>query len=209
MIYEFEREAMVRDQIMARGIRDPRVLDAMLAVPRECFVPEDSHGLAHEDQPLPIGHGQTISQPYIVALMTELLRLPESPEVLEVGAGCGYQTAILAHIARHVCAIERIPELAESARRNLNDLGFGNFELVIGNGANGWTDPERRFDGILVACAPERVPERLAAILKPGGHMVVPVGPPDGEQDLTVVTPAEDGRLETAVITQVHFVPML
>lgn len=209
MIYEFERETMVRDQIMARGVTDPRVLDAMLAVPRECFVPEAEHGLAHEDHPLPIGHGQTISQPYVVALMTELLDLPESASVLEIGAGSGYQTAILAHISRHVCAIERDPDLADRARRVLEDLGFGNVELVAGDGFEGWPDPDLRFDGILVACAPDHVPGKLAEALKPGARMVLPVGPPDGTQMLTVVTRQADGSLVREAHSAVRFVPML
>ncbi len=125
MIYEIERESMVRHQIVGRGIEDPRVIDAMLAVPRECFVPEESHGLAHEDHPLAIGHGQTISQPYIVALMTELLRLPaEGAKVLEIGAGSGYQTAILAHIAGEVCAMERNPEGCGKEPQKQESAGF-------------------------------------------------------------------------------------
>ncbi len=209
MIYELECEAMIRDQLEARGIRDPRVIDAMRAVPRECFVPEESHGLAYEDHPLPIGNGQTISQPYIVALMTELLELPSDAEVLEIGAGSGYQTAILAHLAHHVCALERDAELAERARHALDELGFGRIDLRVGDGFQGWPEPERRFDGILLACAPDHLPERLAASLKPGGRLVLPIGPAGGTQQLTVVTRGADGETSRRELLPVRFVPMV
>lgn len=207
MIPEVDREEMVTQQLLGRGIRDPRVIDAMRAVPRECFVPEESHGLAHEDQPLPIGRGQTISQPYIVALMTELLDLPEHATVLEIGAGSGYQTAILAHIAARVCAIERDPELAGAAQERLTGLGFGHIELITGDGFDGWPG-EESFDAILIACAPLEIPVRPLEQLRSGGRMVVPVGPPGGIQQLTVVTRNRDGSHRARVHSEVRFVPM-
>lgn len=204
-----ERDDMIRDQLEARGIQDRRVLDAMRAVPRECFVPEESHGLAYEDHPIPIGSGQTISQPYIVARMTELLELPDDAEVLEIGAGSGYQAAILGHIAAHVCALERDPALAARARRTLEELGFTRIDLRTGDGFDGWPEADRRFDGILVACAPDHLPEKPAAALKPGGRMVVPIGPAGGVQQLTVVTRRADGGLDRAEVLPVRFVPMV
>ncbi|BCX46540.1 L-isoaspartate O-methyl transferase [Haloferula helveola] len=209
MDYSVERERMLRDQLMARGIDDPRVLDAMAAVPRECFVPEESHGLAYDDHPIPIGYGQTISQPYIVALMTQLLRLPDRATVLEIGSGGGYQTAILAHIADRVCAIERDPRLAERARETLDGLGFGHFEIHVGDGFDGWPDESAQFDGILIACAPDHLPEKPAAALKPGARMIVPIGPEGGMQELNIVTRQSDGRLKTEVHSHVRFVPMV
>lgn len=209
MIYEIEREAMIRDQLVARGIRDERVIDAMRAVPRECFVPEQSHGLAYEDHPLPIGGGQTISQPYIVALMTQLLQLKPEDEVLEIGAGSGYQAAILSHIAGHVRALERDPELARQARETLDDLGFTRIDLRHGDGYDGWPEPDVLFDGILVACAPDHLPRKAAASLKSGGRMVLPIGPSGGVQTLTLVTRQPDDSFQSERITPVRFVPMV
>jgi protein-L-isoaspartate(D-aspartate) O-methyltransferase len=209
MIYQIECEAMIRDDLIARDIHDARVLDAMRAVPRECFVPTESHGLAYADRPLPIGGGQTISQPYIVALMTQLLAPATGDEVLEIGAGSGYQAAILGHLAGHVCALERDPELAARARQTLDDLGFTRIDLRVGDGFKGWPEPDRRFDRIILSCAPAHLPETVAAALKPGGRLVAPVGPPGDVQQLTVATRLDDGSLRCQEILPVRFVPMV
>ena len=209
MLSEFERHAMVDQQIIRRGIHDPRVIDAMRCVAREFFVPEESHGLANEDCALEIGYGQTISQPYIVALMTELLRLPEHATVLEIGAGSGYQTAVLAHISDHVCAIEKLPELADSAQKCLDGLGFSHIDLRCGDGFKGWPDEPSQFDGILAACAPNKVPYRLLEQLRPGASLVIPVGPAGKAQDLMIFLKDPDGHITSSVHSKVHFVPMV
>ena len=209
MIYEIEREAMIRDQLQARGIHDERVIDAMRAVPRECFVPEESHGLAYEDHPLPIGNGQTISQPYIVALMTQLLQLPPDATVLEIGAGSGYQAAILGHIAKHVCALERDAELFARSRKTLEDLGFTRIDLREGDGFDGWPEPDVRFDGILIACAPDHLPEKVVKSLAPEGRMVLPIGKARGIQQLTLVTRNAEGAIQAEEVAPVRFVPMV
>lgn len=208
MDYQIQRIEMVRDQIQARSILDARVIDAMLAVAREMFVPLDDRGLAYDDHPLPIGNGQTISQPYIVALMTELLELPTNGRVLEIGAGCGYQTAILAQLADEVCAIERDAALTEQARRTLDGLGFSHIQLIHGDGFLGWPEPESTFDGILVGCAAPELPVTLTRHLKPGARLVIPIGPPDGAQQLVSVRKQPDGTLSTSTHAQVRFVPM-
>lgn len=208
MIYEIEREKMIHDQIQARGIDDERVIDAMRAVPRECFVPEESHGLAYEDRPLPIGNGQTISQPYIVARMTQLLQLPPDATVLEIGAGSGYQAAILGHIARRVCALERDSELVARSRQALQDLGFTRIDLREGDGFEGWPEPDVRFDAIVVSCAPDHLPEKPVGSLKPGGRMVVPIGGENTVQQLTLVTRDANGTIRSEEVAPVRFVPM-
>lgn len=169
------RERMVREQIEARGVTDPRVLDAMRRVPRHLFVPPDYRDLAYSDGPLPIGHGQTISQPYIVAYMTALLRLKGDEKVLEIGTGSGYQAAVLAHLAREVHTVERIPALAEQARRRLEALGLTNVTVHISDGTLGL--PELApFDAILVTAAAPKVPQSLLDQLADGGRLVIPVG---------------------------------
>ncbi len=168
-------EQMVRTQIAARGITDERVLEAMRRVPRHIFVPELHRDEAYADYPLPIGHGQTISQPFIVALMCSLLGLQGDEKVLEVGTGSGYQAAVLAHLAREVHTIERIPALAEQAARRLAELGLENVHVHIGDGSLGLPD-EAPFDGILVAAAAPRVPQPLLEQLSDGGRLVAPVG---------------------------------
>ena len=180
-----ERERMVDEQLARRGITDGRVLDAMRRIPRHRFVEEGlTHG-AYEDHPLPIGEGQTISQPYIVALMTSLLELTGQEKVLEVGTGSGYQTAVLGALARRVCSIERLPRLAERARATLEALGVQNVWIRVGNGALGWPD-EAPFDRILVAAGGPSVPPPLVEQLAEGRRMVLPVGSAE-DQVLTVV----------------------
>jgi len=180
-----ERERMVDEQLARRGITDARVLDVMRRIPRHRFVEEGlTHG-AYEDHPLPIVEGQTISSPYIVALMTALLELTGQEKVLEVGTGSGYQTAVLGALARRVCSIERLPRLAERARATLEALGVQNVWIRVGNGALGWPD-EAPFDRILVAAGGPSVPPPLVEQLAEGGRMVLPVGSPE-DQVLTVV----------------------
>ena len=169
------REEMVRTQIASRGIRDGRVLEAMRAVPRELFVREEDVRAAFQDGPLPIGCGQTISQPYIVAYMTELLRLGEDSRVLEIGTGCGYQTAVLAEIAEKVYTVEIIGELAGRAKASLTSMGYVNIEFRTGDGHLGW--PEKApFDAVIVTAAPGSVPPALKEQLADGGRLVIPVG---------------------------------
>jgi protein-L-isoaspartate(D-aspartate) O-methyltransferase len=176
---------MVDEQLARRGIVDARVLEAMRRIPRHRFVEEGlAHG-AYDDHPLPIGEGQTISQPYIVGLMTSLLQLTGAEKVLEVGTGSGYQTAVLGALARRVCSVERLPRLAERARATLEGLGVANVWIRVGNGALGWPD-EAPFDRILVAAGGPSVPPPLVAQLAEGGRMVLPVGSAE-EQVLTVV----------------------
>ncbi|MFH1278998.1 MAG: protein-L-isoaspartate(D-aspartate) O-methyltransferase [Candidatus Eisenbacteria bacterium] len=198
------REAMVRKQIEARGVKDPRVLDAMAAVPRHLFVPEKMAAGAYDDNPLPIGHGQTISQPYIVALMTELLELEPGDKVLEIGTGSGYQAAVLAEIADTVFTIEIIPELADLARRNLEAAGIRKANVRTGDGYRGWPE-EAPFPAIIVTAAPDHVPEPLIEQLAEGGRLVLPVG--DVYQELVVLR-KEDGKVRRRTVIPVRFVPM-
>jgi protein-L-isoaspartate(D-aspartate) O-methyltransferase len=170
-----ERRLMVKHQIEARGVRDPRVLNALLTVPRHLFIPPGYRKGAYGDHPLPIGHGQTISQPYIVALMTEMLDLSPSDKVLEIGAGCGYQAAILAHIARYVVTIERLPDLARFARENLESQGVRNVRVVEGDGTKGYP-PDSPYDAIIITAAAPSIPSPLIDQLAEGGRIVAPVG---------------------------------
>jgi protein-L-isoaspartate(D-aspartate) O-methyltransferase len=199
-----DRERMVEEQIEARGVRDPRVLDALRAVPRHEFVPAEERGHAYRDRPLPIGHGQTISQPYIVAVMTELLELAGDEKVLEIGTGSGYQAAVLSLLAREVYTIEIVPELARRAGADLARLGYSNVQVRQGDGYRGW--PEHApFDAILVTAAPEHVPQPLVDQLAVGGRLVLPVG--DVFQDLVLVTRDESGVHQERLLG-VRFVPM-
>lgn len=179
------RDAMVRSQIERRGVGDVRVLAAMRAVPRELFVPAHLACAAYDDRALPIGSDQTISQPYMVAVMTAALRLPDDARVLEVGTGSGYQAAILSHLAREVFTIERRPELAEEARIRLAALGCVNVHLIVGDGTEGHT-AAAPYDGILVTAGAPRVPEPLTAQLGEGGRLVIPIGTAF-EQDLVTI----------------------
>ena len=200
------RLAMVRDQLEARGIRDPRVLEAMRCVPRHVFVPVSQRAHAYEDRPLPIGHGQTISQPYIVAWMTELTLAAEPRRALDVGTGSGYQAAVLAEIYERVYAIERVAGLAERARATLAELGCKNVELRCADGHEGWSEAQP-FEAIVVACAPAEPPPALIDQLAPGARMAIPLG--DFSQRMIVVEKRADGGPETHAEGSVMFVPML
>ena len=201
-----ELEAMVRVQLEARGIRDPRVLEAMRRVPRHRFVPEAQRAHAYEDRPLPIGYGQTISQPYIVAWMTELTLGEHSGRALDVGTGSGYQAAVLARIYERVYAIERVPELLERARVTLASLGCDNVELRCADGHDGWPRAQP-FDAIVVACAAPEPPSALLDQLAPGARLAIPVG--DFAQRLIVIEKHADGSTQTRSEGGVMFVPML
>ena len=198
------REWMVKSQIEARGVKNPRVLEAMRTVPRHLFVPAGRRDEAYEDHPLPIGDGQTISQPYIVAVMTELLDPEPDDVVLEVGTGSGYQAAVLAALVKQVYSIEIIPELAETARRALESNGYSNVRVFSGDGFRGLPD-HAPFDGILVTAAPEEIPGPLIDQLKVGGRLVIPVGRMD--QWLRVLERTQEG-VETRSLFEVRFVPM-
>ena len=199
------RERMVETQIRAREVRNPAVLQAMGRVPRHLFVPDDVRPFAYDDRPLPIGRGQTISQPYIVAYMTEALALAPAHKVLEIGTGSGYQSAVLAEIAKQVHTIEIIPDLAESARRSLSQAGYRNVEVRTGNGYLGWPD-RAPFDRIIVTAAPPEIPQALVDQLAVGGIMVVPVG--TSHQEIVVVTKTSSGATQKRTI-EVRFVPMV
>jgi len=193
------------EELRRHGIRDEKVLAAMLRVPRHRFVPGDIRSRAYEDRPLPIGFDQTISQPHVVAFMTEVVRLSPGDRVLEIGTGSGYQAAILAELVKEVDTIELIPELAARAAAVLRDLGYRNIRTRVGDGYLGW--PERApFDAIIVTAAPPEVPGALVEQLAVGGRMVVPVG--TGAQDLRLITRHTDGTTEKTLIP-VRFVPMI
>jgi protein-L-isoaspartate(D-aspartate) O-methyltransferase len=203
-----EREAMVRTQIAARGVREPAVLNAMRRVPREAFLPPELEEFAHVDSPLPIEQGQTISQPYIVALMTAALRLAPGDRVLEVGTGSGYAAAVLACIARQVDTIERHEDLARAAAERLARLGFSNVSVRHGDGTLGW--PERApYDAIVVAAGGPRVPEALLEQLAPGGRLVIPIGEDRTVQQLVRIVREGDGRLRRETLGDVRFVPLI
>jgi protein-L-isoaspartate(D-aspartate) O-methyltransferase len=198
------REEMVATQIATRGVADARTLAAMRKVPRHLFVPAAAEPQAYEDHPVPIGHGQTISQPYIVAFMTEALGLAGGETVLEVGTGCGYQAAVLAEIAKQVYTIEIVTPLAEEAAARLKRLGYANVEVRAGDGYQGW--PEKApFDAITVTAAAPRIPEPLKQQLRDGGRLIVPVG--EEWQELVLVTRRGD-RFEERRVLPVRFVPM-
>jgi protein-L-isoaspartate(D-aspartate) O-methyltransferase len=201
------RERMVARQIAARGITNARVLDALRSVPRHRFAPDHDPALAYADRPLPIGHGQTISQPYIVARMTALVRPDSTDRILEIGTGSGYQAAVLAALADSVYTIEIIPELAATATQRLRRLGYDNVVVRTGDGFKGW--PARApFDAIVVTAAPETIPPPLLDQLADGGRMIVPVGPTGGTQTLTLVTKS-DGSITKQALAPVRFVPFL
>ncbi|RLA87268.1 MAG: protein-L-isoaspartate O-methyltransferase [Deltaproteobacteria bacterium] len=205
-VFREERERMVKEQIKARGIDDPRLLSAMGKVPRHLFVPPEYRDSAYEDRPLPIGYGQTISQPYIVALMTYHLQLKPTDRVLEIGTGSGYQAAVLAELVKEVYTIEIIPELAKEASERLKELGYENVHVKCGDGFFGW--PEHApFDAIIITCAAPEVPPRLVDQLREGGRMILPLGADPFYQTLTLII-KRDGKLEKRRITGVVFVPM-
>ena len=195
---------MVERQIRARDISAPTVLDALAAVPRHRFVPEALTPRAYDDTPLPIGYDQTISQPYVVAFMTEAAALTPDAKVLDIGTGSGYQAAVLAEIVSRVYSIEIVPELADRSRRLLADLGYGNVEVRTGDGYRGWPD-EAPFDAIVVAAAPDHVPPALVEQLAVGARLVIPVG--RFTQEILIVTKTAEGSTTEAVLP-VRFVPM-
>jgi len=201
-----QRQKMVATQIRGRGISDAAVLKAMDAVPRHLFVPPEMRDLAYGDTPLPIGHGQTISQPYIVALMSQLLAVETGRRVLEIGTGSGYQAAVLAEMGALVFSIEIVPELGRQATRVLDTLGFKNIQVKIGDGYKGW--PEHApFDAIIVTCAPTRIPEPLTEQLAEGGRMVIPSGEKYNQQLLLLTK--QKGEIKQEKIVDVRFVPMV
>lgn len=204
--YAAARESMVREQIEARGVRDPAVLRAMRATPRHLFVPDAVKNRAYEDAPLPIGHGQTISQPYIVAYMTELLDLKPSHRVLEIGTGSGYQAAVLGFLGARVFTIEIVPELAASATRTLSSQR--NITIRHGNGYLGWPE-ESPFDRIILTAAPPKIPLPLIQQLKPGGKLVAPEGQGVFDQQLVVIDKLPDGKVKRRSTLPVRFVPMV
>jgi protein-L-isoaspartate(D-aspartate) O-methyltransferase len=191
-----------------RAAPAPRLMSALAAVDRAAFVPANEVGYAYLNTPLPIGHRQTISQPYIVAIMTDLLDLAPEDTVLEIGTGSAYQAAILARLARHVCSLEIIPELATRAADTLRRLGIANVEVKCGDGHVGWPD-RAPFDAVMVTAAATGIPPALVAQLKPGGRMVIPVGAPDGEQQLTLVEKTMAGETRSRAVLPVAFVPMV
>jgi protein-L-isoaspartate(D-aspartate) O-methyltransferase len=197
---------MVRTQLVPRGIADESVLRAMRTVPRHGFVPAEMRAHAYEDRPLPIGHDQTISQPYIVASMTEELHLKEGMKVLEIGTGSGYQTALLAMLCDCVFSVERIPALAQRAREALEASGIRNVTVLVGDGTLGWR-PFAPYDAILVAAASPEIPTPLVEQLAPGGRMVIPLGD-RANQTLTLVRRESDG-LRSTTVADVRFVPLL
>lgn len=199
-----QRNRMVDRQLAARDIGSAAVLQAMRTVPREEFVPDELQHTAYSDRPLPIGHGQTISQPYIVALMTQLAAVTPESRTLDVGTGCGYQAAVLAEIADRVVSIEVVPELAAAAEARLRRLGYSNVDVVCGDGRAGWPS-EAPWDAIIVAAAPREVPQALLDQLADGGRLVIPVG--SGPQRLMLYTRHGD-RIEETFVCAVSFVPL-
>lgn len=200
-----ERARMVREQLRARGIREPAVLAAMTRVPRHRFVPALYEDLSYADHPVPIGFDQTISQPYIVAYMTEAARVSSNEKVLEVGTGSGYQAAILGELAREVYTIEIIPELASGARNILSELGYTNVHVRTGDGYAGWKE-HAPFDAIVVTAAPDHVPQALVDQLAVNGRMIIPVGA--GEQEMRVITRTASGVTQESTL-RVRFVPLV
>ena len=204
--YEKVRQRMVREQIVARGIKDQKVIQSMLNVKRHLFVPKNQERMAYEDRPLPIGEGQTISQPYIVALMTETLELEKNMRVLEVGTGSGYQAAILAEIVKEVYSIEIIESLGLKAKKLLKNLNYQNINIKIGDGYKGWEE-HAPFDAIIVTCAPANIPDPLKKQLKEGGKMIIPMGGSITQE--LVLLEKKNGKLIKQVVAAVRFVPMV
>jgi protein-L-isoaspartate(D-aspartate) O-methyltransferase len=201
----FLRQDMVERQLRARGIRDERVLQAMASVPRHCFVPDSDLQTAYDDRPVAIGYRQTISQPYIVAMMTEMIRPQPLARILDVGTGSGYQAAVLAELVAEVFTVEIVPELAEAARARLLRLGYRNIAFRSGDAFAGWPEAAP-FDGIIAAAAPAQIPDALIEQLVPGGRLVMPVG--TESQRLVIVTKASDGTVTQRDAGAVAFVPM-
>ncbi|MFH2066140.1 MAG: protein-L-isoaspartate(D-aspartate) O-methyltransferase [Pseudomonadota bacterium] len=200
------RHEMVKNQIESRGISHPRVLDALKTVPRHRFVPGKNRNLAYNDYPLPIGEEQTISQPYIVALMTEILNPDPEKNILEIGTGSGYQAAILAQLYKQVYTIEIIDILGRQSRKLLAELGYRNVQVKIGDGYQGWKE-HSPFDAIIVTCAPSHIPEPLKEQLAEGGKMIIPVGKADDQRLILLVK--EKGKIREKEVIPVRFVPMM
>lgn len=203
-----QRERMVRTQIQERDVRNPEVLRVMRLVPRHLFIPESARSQAYEDHPVPVGYGQTISQPYIVGLMTELLEPRKDSKALEIGTGSGYQAAVLSGLVKQLFSIEIVPELARSSSALLQQLGYRNVTVRWGDGYKGWPE-EAPFDRIIVTAAPPELPKALLDQLKPGGKLVAPVGSTVFGQDLIVVDKTPDGKLRRRSVIPVMFVPMV
>ncbi len=208
LLEEIARGVTETSSFLGKDRLDPAVIAALIKAPRHEFVPESARVHAYENRPLPIGRGQTISQPYIVAIMTDMLRLTPRSHVLEIGAGCGYQAAVLAEIAARVVTLERVAELADSAKRRLARLGYTNIYVAHANGARGWA-AEAPYDAIIVTAAAAKSPERLLAQLRPGGRMAIPLGPPDMTQSLTLFEKDAEGKVSESCHLPVAFVPLI
>lgn len=207
MVREIEGDVRRTSERIGKTALDPRVMEVLARVPRHAFVPDSEKFQAYENRPLPIGYGQTISQPYIVALMTDLLKVGSEGVVLEVGTGSGYQAAVLAEIVRSVYSIEIIQELAGTAAERLKRLDYGNVEVRAGDGYHGWKE-HAPFDGIVVTAAASHIPPPLIEQLKPGGRMVIPVGGPFFVQQLMLVEKGQEGDIQTRQVLPVAFVPL-
>lgn len=208
MIADIDREVRYTQSMIGRANFDPRVMEAMRTVPRDAFVPDDLKPFAFDNGPLSIGHGQTISQPYIVALMTDLLQLEPDYQVLEIGTGSGYQTAVLAQLVKQVYSVELLGELGKAAADRLHQLNYNNIEFRIGNGYDGW--PEHApYDAIIVTAAATHIPPDLVDQLRPGGKLAIPVGRPYQPQDLQLIEKDPQGNAITHNILGVAFVPLV
>ena len=206
MDYEVLRKIMVKEQIAARGIKESRVLSAFLKVERHRFIPENSRRSAYADHPVPIGEGQTISQPYIVALMTECLNLNGNERILEIGTGSGYQTAILAELSKEIYSVERIPFLAERAKSVLGELGYTNIKIKVDDGTLGWQE-EAPFDRIIITAASRRIPSPLIEQLKEGGRLLIPLG--ESFSQVLTIAQKQDGKIITSNVCGCVFVPLI
>lgn len=206
--FEQQRLQMVEDQIRRRGISDKRVLNAMATVPRHLFVEKHQQQLSHFDGPLPIGHGQTISQPYIVAFMTDELQIESHHTVLEIGTGCGYQAAILAMLAKEVISLELVAKLSETSRKRLSELGYENIQIYNANGIDGWLE-NAPYDRIIGTAAPTSMPDKLIEQLAPHGRMIIPVGASIFDQSLFIITKNKKSTVKIKRSLPVRFVPMV
>jgi len=201
------REKMVAEQVLLRGVKDERILNAMKRIPRHLFVPKEIKLMAYEDHPLSIGYGQTISQPYIVALMLEALAVGKDSKILEIGTGSGYQTAILSILVDEVMTVEIQKELAVKAKQRLIELGCKNIRFKVGDGKMGWRE-KAPFNGIIVSAAPEKIPPALSRQLKLSGRMIIPVGDANKGQELISITRKENGYAPKSLLS-VRFVPLV
>jgi len=206
--FEQQRKRMVDDQIRRRGIRDKRVLNAMTTVPRHLFVDKKEHRFAYIDEPLPIGNGQTISQPYIVAFMTDELKLKPNHKVLEIGTGCGYQSAVLSMLCKKIISLECVKSLADSAKLRLEELGYHNISIQNSNGLNGWV-ADAPYDRIIGTAAPSSIPNALIDQLAPEGKMIIPVGDSIFDQSLFTIKKNKKGKVSIKRSLGVRFVPMV